>query len=89
MRGAFYIAAEKNLINEEYFRRAVKLLDTYGMDYKIKRNIKPDDLYKAMQVDKKVLSGKIRFVLPISESEVAIFDDITKEEIISTVKILY
>ena len=89
MRGAFNIAAKKNLINNDYYQKCINLLDYYSMNYKIKEKITPDSLYKAMQVDKKVISGKIRFVLPVSESEVSIFDNLSKKEIINALENLF
>lgn len=89
MRGAFSIAGDKNLIGEDYLQKCVKLLDLYSMDYKIDKNISPDSLYKAMQSDKKVMSGKIRFVLPTGESEVRIVDYVSKEEVVRALDRLY
>jgi len=39
--------------------------------------------------DKKVLSGKIRFVLSTGESEVDVFNDVDKEIIFKALKTLY
>ncbi|HSA06180.1 MAG TPA: 3-dehydroquinate synthase [Candidatus Gastranaerophilales bacterium] len=89
MKGAFFIAGAKNLIDENYVQKSINLLDDYKMSYKIDKNFTPDDLYESMQVDKKVQAGKIRFILPVSPSEVRIFDDISKEEAITAIKTLY
>lgn len=89
MRGAFLIAKNKGLTGEEYYSKCINLLDSYGMNYKITSRITPDALYEAMQVDKKVLSGKIRLVLPVGESKVGIYNNISKEEIINVLNSLY
>jgi len=89
MRGAFFIARKKGLVDNEYSQKCIDLLEYYDMSYKINSKIKPEDLYEAMQVDKKVKSGKIRFVLPTDNSEVEIFDDITKPQVITAIKTLY
>ncbi|OGI04255.1 MAG: 3-dehydroquinate synthase [Candidatus Melainabacteria bacterium GWF2_37_15] len=89
MRGAFIIAKNKELIKEDYYQKCMNLLDSYKMDYKISIFIPQDYLCDAMQVDKKVVSGKLRFVLPIGEAKVGIFDDITKEELIDALNCLY
>ncbi len=89
MKGAFFIAMEKGLISQKYFEDALSLLNNYEMDYRIEKNISIDSLYEAMQVDKKVQSGKIRFILPVSPSEVRIFDDVNKQQLNNALKKLY
>jgi len=89
MRAVFLLAREKGLISNKYYDESIDLLDKYGMDYKIDKNISPDTLYKAMQVDKKIQSGKIRFVLPVGKAKVEIFKDITEKDIINALKFLY
>jgi 3-dehydroquinate synthetase len=42
-----------------------------------------------MGADKKVSSGKIRFVLTVAPAEVGIFDQISEEEVINTLGMLY
>ncbi len=89
IRGAFFIAAEKNLISGECCETCLNLFNKYKMDYKIDKNISPESLYKAMQVDKKVQSGKIRFILPINVSEVGVFDDVAEKQVIKSLENLY
>lgn len=81
MKGAFYIAGEKGLISENHFNSSLNFINSYEMDYKIPDNIKLEDLIQAMYLDKKVLSKKIRFVLPVNTGEVEIFDDINERMI--------
>lgn len=89
MKGALYISKKKNLIDENYYKNCIKLLELYGMDYNISESIKPEALYDAMLSDKKVQSGKIRFVLATNTAEVEIFNDIDRETVLEAVKTLY
>jgi 3-dehydroquinate synthase len=89
MKGAFYIARTKNLITEDYYQTCIELLKLYDMDYKINSNIDSQALYEAMKSDKKVQSGKIRFVLSNNVSEVAIYNDIDRETVLEATKTLY
>jgi len=89
MRGAFLLANNKGLINGDYYTKCIELLDSYGMNYKISTEASPDALYEAMKVDKKVQSGKIRFVLPTGAAEVKVFDDITEKEVKDVLNSLY
>ena len=89
MKGALFIAKARKLINENYYKSCMQIFDLYEMNYKIPEFIEQEALYDAMLGDKKVLSGKIRFVLSTEESEVAIFNDTDKEIIFKAVKTLY
>jgi len=89
MKGALFISKARKLIDENYYKSCMELLELYGMDYKIPKSISSEALYDAMQGDKKVLSGKIRFVLSTGESEVDIFNDVNKETVIETLNTLY
>ena len=48
----------------------------------------PEAVLKTLQGDKKVLDGKLRFILPTSIGRVEIRDDITREEILRTLELL-
>ena len=89
IKGAFYIAEKKGLINSEYLNSSLNLLEDYGLNYKIPENIAISDLLDAMLLDKKVLSNKVRFVLPVGNAKVDIFSDISREIIISALERLY
>jgi len=89
MKGTLFISKARKLIDENYYKTCLELLDLYGMDYKINKSINPEALYEAMLGDKKVLSGKIRFVLSTGESEVDVFNDVDKEIIFKALKTLY
>jgi len=89
MKGALFISKSRKLINENYYKYCMEALDLYGMDYKIPEFIKIKALYEVMFGDKKVLSGKIRFVLSTGKSEVDIFNDIEEKTIFDAIKTLY
>jgi 3-dehydroquinate synthase len=89
MRGALYIAKEKNLIDNNYFNEALSLIKLYGLDYKIPVSIQKEDLLDAMLLDKKVLSNKIRFILPVNRAKVEIFSDVDRNVILSAIEKLY
>lgn len=89
MKGALVLSLKRGLVDESYCKHCIEIIDSYEMDYKIPDFIKPGELYEAMLGDKKVLSGKIRFVLASGEAEVDIFNDVDKEIILEAVKQLY
>ncbi|MDD3012775.1 MAG: 3-dehydroquinate synthase [Candidatus Gastranaerophilales bacterium] len=89
IKGAFYIAKGKNLIKEDYMNSALNLIDLYGLNYKIPAKISIENLMDAMLLDKKVESKRVRFVLPVNEGEVAIFNDVENSLIESVLKKLY
>lgn len=88
IKGALYISKARKFIDENYYAECMNLLELYGMNYKIPESINPETIYNAMFSDKKVLSGKVRFVLSRGESTVDIFDDTNKEIISDAVNTL-
>jgi len=89
MKGALHLSKKRNLISEEYYDFCLEFLNFYGMNYKIAANISSEDLCNAMLSDKKVQSGKTRFVLPVGDFSVKLFDDVSKEDVLESLKILY
>lgn len=89
MKGALYISKTRNLISESYYKYCLELFDIYETNNKIPSSIKPETVYNAMLGDKKVLSGKLRFILPVNEAEVGIFNDTSKENVLTAIKTLY
>ena len=89
MRGAFYITRQRGLISEAYLESALSLIDQYGLDYKVPDKLSTNDIMDAMLLDKKVQSNKVRFVLPTNIAEVEIFNDVSDEHILSSLKNLY
>ena len=81
--GAFKLALDKNLIEANYLKEVLELLNQYKIIPK--PTIDAKKIVKATAYDKKVVDSKIRFVLPTAKAEVAIFDDIKDSEIIKAV----
>ena len=73
------IAVQKGLMTESDFNRQNRLLARVGLTWDV-NNLGAGDILKAMARDKKVLSGKIRFVLPDRIGSVRIYSDVTEDE---------
>ncbi len=84
MKGAFSLALQKGLISENYYNESISLIKDYKLDYKIQESMSTKSLLEAMSLDKKVQSGKVRFVLSTNKGEVSIFNDVTDEQITIT-----
>jgi len=89
MKAIFLISKSLNKIDETYFNFGLKLLENYGLDFKLNKDINADDIFKALTYDKKVQNGKVRFVLPVGYASVEIYDDIDAEIIMGAIKELY
>lgn len=57
------------------------ILDSYNLPIKVPLDLKDNELLSSMQIDKKAISGKLRFVLPERIGEVSI-EEVTDAEII-------
>lgn len=89
MKAVFLISKSLKKIDDMYFDFGIKLLDAYGLNFKLSKDIKESDILNALIYDKKVHNGKVRFVLPVAYAEVGIFDDINQDVIESALKELY
>lgn len=89
MKAVFMISLALGKINEEYYNFATDLLKSYKFDFKIPKNISPEQIADALSYDKKVQNGCVRFVLPVGYAKVEIFNDISREIIENTLKELY
>ncbi len=81
LKMAFNLALEENLIDEKYYLKAQRLLDLYDITPQLEQNISADKIFNAMFLDKKVQNSSIRFVLPVSEGRVDIFDSISSDSV--------
>lgn len=79
MVGVLEISKAKDLIDENYYKQGLKLISDYGLNYKLPKNLTHEQLADAMTLDKKVINGKIRFVLPVGYGKVDIFNDINAD----------
>lgn len=52
--------------------RVASILDSYGLPVDIPADIDESDMLSAMEIDKKAISGRLRFILPVSIGDVRI-----------------
>ena len=71
------IAVEIGLTNNKVYERQLSLIKRLGLPLTI--DLKPGDIVKTLYTDKKVISGKLRFILPKKIGEVIISDEVTEE----------
>lgn len=86
--GAFKLALDKNLITQEYFENSLMLLKKLELKYSLPEDISTKEIVDALNYDKKIQQGKIRFILPKGKSTVAIFDDVSAEQIFTTIEFI-
>ncbi len=67
MKLIFDLAKETNRISNDYYERAINLLNNYGLV--INLDLKPNKelFYNIMKSDKKVLNNNINFIIPYAE----------------------
>lgn len=70
------LAAAFGLFNDVL--RLEKLIQAFGLPFVPKEKFSPDQLIAAMNKDKKVLAGKIRFVLPKKIGQAQVYSNIPK-----------
>ncbi len=75
MKIAGKISLEKGFWSNEEFLRQENLLKSYGLPTKAPK-INKKDVLEILMGDKKVLNGKMRFILPTKIGDVGIYDDI-------------
>ena len=63
-------------IDEGQVFRIKALIDSYGLPSEIPGDINRDDILSSMQLDKKAVAGKLKFILPESIGVVKIREDI-------------
>jgi 3-dehydroquinate synthase len=68
-------------IDEGQVFRIKALIDSYGLPSEIPKDINRDDILSSMQLDKKAVAGKLKFILPESIGAVKIREDIDAKSI--------
>lgn len=68
-------------IDERQVFRIKALIDSYGLPSEIPKDINRDDIISSMQLDKKAVAGKLKFILPESIGAVKIREDIGEKSI--------
>ena len=80
LKMAFKLSRLKNLIDKNYYDKAVGLIDNYDLVPKMTCFDK-EKFYSEMFLDKKAQGGKVRFVLPKGACEVEITSEVAKEQV--------
>lgn len=83
MKMAFKLSLLKKMIDEEYYKQALALIEEYGLVHE-GFEFDPEKFYDEMFLDKKAQDGKVRFVLPNGLFTVDIFSDVTKEQVLES-----
>lgn len=84
MVAAARIARGRGLLQESWARRLERLLERAGLPTRLPDRFsdeKMETVLEAMGHDKKILNGRLRFVLPERAGRVRIYDDVTEEEV--------
>ncbi|MBN1291653.1 MAG: 3-dehydroquinate synthase [Candidatus Latescibacteria bacterium] len=88
MVAAGKIALDKGLMSETDFTRQNNLLNRVGISSDL-TGIDIHDVLKAMTLDKKVIGGRLRFILPDSIGAVRIHNDVSDDEIKKSLSFLF
>lgn len=81
IKSAFELSYNLGFIDKNYYISAFNLIDKFNLAPCYKLDIDKDKYIEIMKSDKKVISSKIRLVLPVARGEVKIFDDILVDDI--------
>ncbi|TNF53053.1 3-dehydroquinate synthase [bacterium] len=73
------LAVRLGMLPNKDAARIKKLVDLYALPTSIPGNINVPDIMSAMEIDKKVQSGRLRFVLPESIGRVKIVEDVDRK----------
>jgi 3-dehydroquinate synthase len=71
------IAIDMGLTDTTVFERQLSLIKRLGLP--LQTGLKPEDIVKTLYADKKVIAGRLRFILPTKIGEVIISDQVTDE----------
>ncbi|TAN42893.1 MAG: 3-dehydroquinate synthase [Nitrospirae bacterium] len=86
MHAAARLSNVLGLMDEKQVLRIKALIEACGLPTEVPANIRDEDVLSAMQLDKKTVSGTLRFVLPEKIGSVRIQADIRAEEIIKAIR---
>ncbi len=74
-------AQMRGYISEEVTQRQIRLLQTFNLPVKPKKEWETDQLIRIMKRDKKSTVGQLRLILPTRIGEVKLFSDIEEREV--------
>jgi 3-dehydroquinate synthase len=81
MAAATRLASELKLLTESDRDEIIKLISRAGLP-SMGTGLNPQELYKALAYDKKVVHGKLRFVLPVKIGKAEVFEGIAEKDIL-------
>lgn len=70
-----------NLIDKDEVSRIKTLIDSYGLFSEIPKDIKKENIFSSMQLDKKAVAGELKFILPETIGRVTIRSGVSEKEI--------
>ncbi len=73
---ALKLSLKLGLIDENYYSASIKLLEKYGLNLKLDKKYKTDDIIDALKHDKKVKFDKVNFILSNGISTVLPVQDV-------------
>ncbi|MEF9475588.1 MAG: hypothetical protein L0958_02605 [Candidatus Mariimomonas ferrooxydans] len=79
MCAAAGLAVRLRILQKKDAERIKSLIEIYNLPVKIPSGIDVSDILGAMEIDKKVRAGRLRFILPESIGNVRIEEDIDRE----------
>jgi len=82
------LALQRKLIDTDSQQKIIQLLTAFNLPTSVNEKLPVDKLYHAMQQDKKVQTGKIKFVVPTSIGDCTFVDDFTEDQIKAAMKSL-
>ena len=82
MKLIFDLAKNTGRIDNEYYTRAINLLQEYGLIMQSEVVFDKERFYDAMKSDKKVSAGNINFVVPVGKAQVEIINNIDKNTVL-------
>jgi 3-dehydroquinate synthase len=82
MNCAARLAVLRGLIDESVCQRQDGLLGRFGLPPRGLAWPDPEAMLALMRNDKKAVAGRLRFVLPLRLGEVALFDDVSEDEVL-------
>lgn len=88
MVAAAGLAVKRGMLTAAQCERIVNLLKVFDLPVVLTGDIPTEQLYRAMQQDKKVEAGKIVFVLPTAIGACTMVDDLSEAEITAAIESL-
>ena len=79
MCAAAELAVKSGILNAKETAHIRKLIESYNLPVMIPDDLKASELIEAMEIDKKVTAGKIKFILPETIGAVRIEDDVNRQ----------